>query len=808
MLQERSVSRAALVLAACLLWASPAAADVAIGDACTSSTAQSAQAGLGGNNVVCVSSLWQYPAYQFGSTAASCNSTNAGIVQWTGSVFQGCNGSNWGSLTIGFGLALSALTAATTGNSIDSTNNVQTWAWGTLSTETAMTLTTSSITTGTLLNLSGTATAANAGTVLMVTTSEAGASYAIQAINGGAANTGYAGYFSNTATGAGYGVYATNATTGAGFGVYGAATGASNSGYGVYGSNASTSGYAIYASGALLATGTATAASFIPSGSTAPTNGMYLPAANTVAVATNGIETQQWNTTASGVNYMTVASGATGAAPTISNAGSDTNGAGLGLGITAKTATAVNTAGGAITLTGGAGQFGASGSVATFAGGSGAGQENGGIITLSGGAGGTAAGGVVTIIGGQSATATGGITTLQGGLKNSTISNVNIQSGNSGGNVGIGTTAATAVLHIAPVTGIAAATPALRVTGAVNTTNNTANTEVPDVDLVLNRVEKWATGSTIGTQRAVKIAAPTYTFAAASTLTDSASLGITGGPVGGTNATLTNTHALQISAGAVNGTTTPANSYGLTVNAQTGATTNYAAQFIGGSYGVYVTNNTTGTSYGVYTTMTAANTGYAGYFNNAGTGTSYALYATDATTGAGYGVYSSVTGAANTGYAGYFTNTDTGAANYTLYASNSSASGYAIYCNATNTNGCGGNQNWFNSSDIRLKDRIENLPAVRGLDGVMKLRPVTYHWKDSKMDQRRMIGFVAQEVEPLYPEAVGVGPDGMKSLAYSELVVPLIKAVQEQQAEIEKQDAELAQLRQEIAAQKERHPKN
>jgi hypothetical protein len=42
-------------------------------------------------------------------------------------------------------------------HSIDSTNNAQTWAWGTLSTETALTLTTSSITTGALLNLSGTA---------------------------------------------------------------------------------------------------------------------------------------------------------------------------------------------------------------------------------------------------------------------------------------------------------------------------------------------------------------------------------------------------------------------------------------------------------------------------------------------------------------------------------------------------------------------------------------------------------------------------------------------------------------------------
>ena len=67
----------------------------------------------------------------------------------------------------------------------------------------------------------------------------------------------------------------------------------------------------------------------------------------------------------------------------------------------------------------------------------------------------------------------------------------------------------------------------------------------------------------------------------------------------------------------------------------------------------------------------------------------------------------------------------------------------------------------------------------------MHLRPVTYHWKNKKQDQRQMVGFIAQEVEPLYPEAVGMGPNGMKTLAYADLVVPLVKAVQQQQAEIE-----------------------
>src|SRR4051794_22073041 len=48
---------------------------------------------------------------QDGSTA-SCNSTNAGMIEWNGSAFQGCNGSSWlglaGSSTINLGTSAAA----------------------------------------------------------------------------------------------------------------------------------------------------------------------------------------------------------------------------------------------------------------------------------------------------------------------------------------------------------------------------------------------------------------------------------------------------------------------------------------------------------------------------------------------------------------------------------------------------------------------------------------------------------------------------------------------------------------------------
>jgi hypothetical protein len=45
------------------------------------------------------SGIWQRPAYQFGAALNSCTSSYAGMVQWTGSAMQYCNGTTWTSLS-------------------------------------------------------------------------------------------------------------------------------------------------------------------------------------------------------------------------------------------------------------------------------------------------------------------------------------------------------------------------------------------------------------------------------------------------------------------------------------------------------------------------------------------------------------------------------------------------------------------------------------------------------------------------------------------------------------------------------------
>ncbi|MBI4160453.1 MAG: tail fiber domain-containing protein, partial [Candidatus Yanofskybacteria bacterium] len=81
------------------------------------------------------------------------------------------------------------------------------------------------------------------------------------------------------------------------------------------------------------------------------------------------------------------------------------------------------------------------------------------------------------------------------------------------------------------------------------------------------------------------------------------------------------------------------------------------------------------------------------------------------------------------------------------------------------------------SSDISLKKNIVNLE--NSLSKISQLHPVNFKWKDSTIDSGLQIGFVAQEMETIYPELVKTDDKGIKSINYSHLVAPLVEAVKE-----------------------------
>ena len=85
------------------------------------------------------------------------------------------------------------------------------------------------------------------------------------------------------------------------------------------------------------------------------------------------------------------------------------------------------------------------------------------------------------------------------------------------------------------------------------------------------------------------------------------------------------------------------------------------------------------------------------------------------------------------------------------------------------------------SSDIRLKKEIKSLEGA--LENISSLQGVSFEWKEDTRELEYFpggqIGVIAQEVEKVYPEIVGVNEQGYKFVDYQKLVVPLIEAVKE-----------------------------
>ena len=99
-------------------------------------------------------------------------------------------------------------------------------------------------------------------------------------------------------------------------------------------------------------------------------------------------------------------------------------------------------------------------------------------------------------------------------------------------------------------------------------------------------------------------------------------------------------------------------------------------------------------------------------------------------------------------------------------------------------NGNGSSQVAFGSwSDSRLKQNIVELPSQ--LANITALRPVEFDYIESEGGGHQ-IGFIAQEIQEIYPDAVGKREDGMLTVTgWNKTEARLVKAIQEQQALIE-----------------------
>ena len=116
--------------------------------------------------------------------------------------------------------------------------------------------------------------------------------------------------------------------------------------------------------------------------------------------------------------------------------------------------------------------------------------------------------------------------------------------------------------------------------------------------------------------------------------------------------------------------------------------------------------------------------------------------------------------------------------------------GYAAPTYKLAVNGTAAANAFVYTSDARLKENIEDAP---GLEVVERLRGVKFDWKDSG---DASYGLIAQEVENVLPELGSTDENGMKSVAYGNLVSVLIEAVKEQQNQIDTLKNEIESLKQ------------
>lgn len=209
----------------------------------------------------------------------------------------------------------------------------------------------------------------------------------------------------------------------------------------------------------------------------------------------------------------------------------------------------------------------------------------------------------------------------------------------------------------------------------------------------------------------------------------------------------------------------------------------------------YVTNGTISKAVQGYSLLNSGTAGYGGYFSadagSSGPTTNYGVWTIASGAADNYGIYATYTGSqSTTDCAGYF-------------AGNAYASGMFI------------------DSDSKLKENISDMSGA--LRVVAALRPVSFEHRTEEfplmnLQQGLSYGFIAQEVEPLVPGLVtgfkqpgGVDADGVehaavdfKALNYIGIIPFLTKAIQEQQAIIEAQEARLLTMETEINNIKQR----
>ena len=105
-------------------------------------------------------------------------------------------------------------------------------------------------------------------------------------------------------------------------------------------------------------------------------------------------------------------------------------------------------------------------------------------------------------------------------------------------------------------------------------------------------------------------------------------------------------------------------------------------------------------------------------------------------------------------------------------------------------------------SSRRFKKDIE--PMDQASEGILKLKPVTFHYKDrdDKNDKTPQFGLIAEDVEKVNRDLVVYGKDGkVLSVRYDAVNVMLLNEFLKEHKKVEEQQASIADLKSTVASQ-------
>jgi hypothetical protein len=237
----------------------------------------------------------------------------------------------------------------------------------------------------------------------------------------------------------------------------------------------------------------------------------------------------------------------------------------------------------------------------------------------------------------------------------------------------------------------------------------------------------------------------------------------------------------------------------------------FTAFFLNNTNSTNTTNAVCGAAYGAGSGDTKGGRFEAG---GSGTGTNYGVHgmAMNATNNVGvygvaggsgttnYGVYGSASGG-TTNWAGYFVGNTYISGNLGIGTTNPGGK-LELSLDQGRKPSTG---TWTIVSDERLKD-IKG-PYTKGLNEILKLNAITYNYKnvgertfEPEVLKTTAIGFSAQEVQKVFPEAVGVDPDGYLNFNMHAILVAYLNAFKEQQQQIESQQKTIEELIKRIEA--------